>query len=84
MFTWSENYFMETTVSFGRLTICSAWSLSAVLLQLHALRLLICLPAEQVARFSTEPWAPGGQGPCLIHLVAHAHPAPQRESINIE
>lgn len=44
----------------------------------------VCL-VEQVARFSTELWAPGGQGPCLIHLVSRAqYPAPQRQSINIE
>lgn len=44
MFTWSENYFMETTVSFGILTICADWSLCTMLLSQYALRLLLCLP----------------------------------------
>lgn len=35
---------METTVSFGILTICSYWSLCRMLLQQYALRLLIGLP----------------------------------------
>lgn len=35
---------METTVSFGILTICSDWWLCTMLLPQYALRLLICLP----------------------------------------
>jgi hypothetical protein len=62
MFTWSENYFMETTVSVGILTICSYWSLCTMLLQQYALRLLICLPngaGGKVLQWAVISWRAG-------------------------
>lgn len=62
MFTWSENYFMETTMSFGILTICSDWSLCTMLLQQYALRLLICLPngaGGEILYWAVRSWRAG-------------------------
>lgn len=62
MFTWSENYFTESTVSFGMLTICSDWSLCTMLLQQYARRLLICLPSGaggEILHWAVGSWRAG-------------------------
>lgn len=72
MFARSENYFMETTVSFGILTICSDWSLCTMFLPQYALRLLICLPngaGGEILCWAVGSWRAGtmSYSSCILH-----------------
>lgn len=77
MFSWGENYFMETTVSFGILTICSDCTLCTVL---YAPRLLIYLPngaGGEILHWAVGSWRAGtmSYSSCLSHRVARSSKA---------
>lgn len=77
MFSWGENYFMETTVSFGILTICSDCTLCTML---YAPRLLIYLPngaGGEILHWAVGSWRAGtmSYSSCLSHRVARSSKA---------